>query len=587
MTNMRKKALKIFGWLVLAVLCCAGMTVPAMAQEDAGSQCVYQDGTLTFSQGEEVISLRWENEIPRESVQVVIFPASAREIDGSVVGQLREAREFHVAAENPYFSAIDGVLFSKDGKELVLFPPGRGGSYTIPQRVEAVAKNAFERNVYLEELVIGDSVTSAEFVHGLLCYGEWEQPPLKKIVLSASVTQAKGVWLKGDWLERVEVAEGNPSFYSEDGVLFSRDGTLLLYPAMRMAEHYDVPPGVKRIGPSSFQETGALRSVSLPKSVVAIESHGFSGCSYLQGVSLPLGLESIGEYAFGDCVHLERMVVPGKTVVSDTAFYNCPLLGSALEGDPFVWDADYGYDSRPFGIISPENAGDMVAVYAEPSAKANVLLRTPGSSVVQVVGQQAGFYQVTATRESTNIGEVVGGYVAVESIQICGPLQALFQPVSGIAGEWAKQTERYGDPRLWPKGQPSTWLIPPGKAVKLEKALGPWYFAGDFSWGHYFIPANQLKVYAKEIPEGKTYGVVVNGDLRDRLHLRNKPSRGGESLGKFFSGTQVEILGEEGDWYHVRVGWQEGYMMKEFVRLVEVEPEGLDFFAEQSPFGNG
>ena len=40
--------------------------------------------------------------------------------------------EIKVDPENPYFSEKDGVVFSKDGTKLIMFPSGRSGDYQIP-----------------------------------------------------------------------------------------------------------------------------------------------------------------------------------------------------------------------------------------------------------------------------------------------------------------------------------------------------------------------------------------------------------------------------------------------------------------------
>ena len=46
---------------------------------------------------------------------------------------------FEVAEENPYLTAVDGVLFSRDLSEMINFPCGRGGTYTVPEGVRTIA----------------------------------------------------------------------------------------------------------------------------------------------------------------------------------------------------------------------------------------------------------------------------------------------------------------------------------------------------------------------------------------------------------------------------------------------------------------
>lgn len=49
---------------------------------------------------------------------------------------------FEVDNYNPYFSGIDGVLFSKDKTELIRLPDGRKGDYAVPEGVRIIGENA-------------------------------------------------------------------------------------------------------------------------------------------------------------------------------------------------------------------------------------------------------------------------------------------------------------------------------------------------------------------------------------------------------------------------------------------------------------
>ena len=62
--------------------------------------------------------------------------------------------------------------------------------------------------------------------------------------------------------------------------------------------------------------------------------------------------------------------------------------------------------------------------------------------------------------------------------------------------------------------------------------------------------------------------VVCNPDPNDRLHLRTKPSREANSLGKFWNGTPVRVLGERDGWCQVEIGTDgrlTGWMLKKYL----------------------
>lgn len=73
------------------------------------------------------------------------------------------------------------------------------------------------------------------------------------------------------------------------------------------------------------------------------------------------------------------------------------------------------------------------------------------------------------------------------------------------------------------------------------------------------------------------YGAVVdNGsDPASRLNMRSEPSRDAAAIGKFVSGTQVEVLGDAGNgWAQVRIGGGRGsvtgYMMASYLKSSSV-----------------
>lgn len=62
--------------------------------------------------------------------------------------------------------------------------------------------------------------------------------------------------------------------------------------------------------------------------------------------------------------------------------------------------------------------------------------------------------------------------------------------------------------------------------------------------------------------------VVCNPDPNDRLHLRTKPSREADSLGKFWNGTPVRVLNERDGWCQVEIGTDgrlTGWMLKKYL----------------------
>lgn len=67
--------------------------------------------------------------------------------------------EINVQAGNSHYSSKDGVLLSGDGKDILWFPMGKGGEYTLPSTVTTVGDYAF-RNCRIETFHFADGLTS-------------------------------------------------------------------------------------------------------------------------------------------------------------------------------------------------------------------------------------------------------------------------------------------------------------------------------------------------------------------------------------------------------------------------------------------
>ena len=128
-------------------------------------------------------------------------------------------------------------------------------------------------------------------------------------------------------LKAVNVSADNPSYSSQDGVLYNKSKTMLLsMPKASELTNFDIPQSVTSIADDAFQGCTMLESVSFPASVTTIDDYAFSGCTALESVSIPASVTSIGYWAFNDCTSLVSITIPNS--VTKIGNY----LGSAFGG---------------------------------------------------------------------------------------------------------------------------------------------------------------------------------------------------------------------------------------------------------------
>jgi hypothetical protein len=99
----------------------------------------------------------------------VTFPASVtnaqtQHFTGRICLACTSLTAIHVDPANPVYSSLEGVFFDKDQNNLIRFPPGRTGTYLIPNHVSRVFDFAFSD--YTGAVVVPGTVTNI----GLLAF---------------------------------------------------------------------------------------------------------------------------------------------------------------------------------------------------------------------------------------------------------------------------------------------------------------------------------------------------------------------------------------------------------------------------------
>jgi hypothetical protein len=127
-------------------------------------------------------------------------------------------------------------------------------------------------------------------------------------------------------LANIIVNTDNPSYSSEDGILFNKDKTeLIQYPCGKKEKNYTTPNYTTTIGRFAFGNCRNLISVTISDSVTHITRYAFSGCSNLKDVVFGKRVCSMEYSIFNGCTSLKHVYYkgccPGGT---PTLYYDTP-----------------------------------------------------------------------------------------------------------------------------------------------------------------------------------------------------------------------------------------------------------------------
>ena len=204
--------------------------------------------------------------------------------------------------------------------DVVIIPEIYNGS-----PVTTIGSSAFSGCTSLTSVEIPSSVTS------IGSYAFDGCTSLTSVTIPSSVTTIGNDAFRGcTSLESITVDENNTAYKSIDGVLYNKDGTILIcYPAGKKDTSFTIPNSVTSIGNYAFYGCTSLTSVEIPSSVTSIESWAFCYCTSLKSVEIPSSVTTIGEAAFEDCTSLESITIPSSvTSIEYWAFLGCTSLKS-------------------------------------------------------------------------------------------------------------------------------------------------------------------------------------------------------------------------------------------------------------------
>ncbi len=182
----------------------------------------------------------------------------------------------------------------------------------IPNSVTEIGGDAFLGCTSLKEIIVDEQNPNYYSKDGVLYSKDMSLLiafPIGKesIEIPDSVTViGKSAFSFCKSLKEIIVDEGNPNYRSKDGALYTKDMTRLIAVPEVIAS-VEIPKSVTEIGEEAFVDCTSLTSIEIPDSVTEIGWNAFEGCTSLSSIVIPDSVTEIGEEAFASCVNLTEI----------------------------------------------------------------------------------------------------------------------------------------------------------------------------------------------------------------------------------------------------------------------------------------
>ena len=267
--------------------------------------------------------------------------ASVETIENGAISDTPDLSRFTVDNSNlNYMADAEGVIYTKNQQELVLYPSGREGEYsTLPttkkvrnrafyyaQKVTKVNFNsalgnidndAFQTTTALKEITF-------EAPSSLTRIGTWVfvNTGLTKLELPASLKEIGSNAFNGNKNLKTVTVAANSQLESIGTYAFTENSNLESFT-------FEGSTALKTIGQGAFSNDTKLASFDVPANVETISKAAFDGTTSMKHVTFqaPAKIKTIGEAAFQNANALENIDLPeGLLEIKKDAFNKCTSL---------------------------------------------------------------------------------------------------------------------------------------------------------------------------------------------------------------------------------------------------------------------
>ena len=265
-------------------------------------------GEWVQDKSKDVIAVDNYTLVSDEYVKYIYIGPSVEHIDEQAFVYCKQLRAVYVDEANPNYCDVDGVLYTKDMKTVILYPICRCTQLVY----DDIAKYGEVKNIGLdvkEDFDIKGSSDDELFT-----------------ALHKQIRDANGDDFTREMFDEMLKKKVTAPYIGTYYVLKEKTaGSLKVEKAWSCDEKYTIAPGVERIAGNCFYKCDRLGEINIPDTVREIGNMAFFKCKGVSLIRLPDTLETIGNDAFSYCENMKYAIyIPSSvTHIGHHAFYKC------------------------------------------------------------------------------------------------------------------------------------------------------------------------------------------------------------------------------------------------------------------------
>ena len=237
--------------------------------------------------------------------------------------QSASIEKYTVSSGNARYESIDGVLYDKATNTLMYYPTMKSDeNFTVPDGITTIEEYAFSgNNNSLKTLDLNQVKTLKAGALGISA--------IETIYMHASTTDLKGQGLYVlNGLQEIIIDDDNPNFTAEDGIVFNKNKTQLVWMRTSKTGSYTIPSTVTSLAPNAFFRSN-LTSIVADANLTNIGNDCFGYATSLTSIDFSAcnNLTSFGSSSFNHCEKLASITIPASVVtMGPNMFTNCKSL---------------------------------------------------------------------------------------------------------------------------------------------------------------------------------------------------------------------------------------------------------------------